>query len=227
MNEQKALFLKGEGDQWSARNREALLARDPKNDAVLQVIAALQMTPKRVLEVGCADGWRLRGVEAQTGAACSGVEPSAEAVAAGLKLSAHHDLKTGTADVLDFADGAFDMVVYGCCLTYCDRKDLFKVAQEGDRVLADGGFIVVYEFCTDIPYRNAYAHKPGAYCYKMRYADLFSWNPIYSVVHHQLVSHHNVVADLASAIPDRMDERIGITVLRKSVADAYPDNPFK
>jgi ubiquinone/menaquinone biosynthesis C-methylase UbiE len=227
MSQQKSLFLQGEADAWFARNKEALSARDPQKDAVLKVISALHLAPKNALEVGCADGWRLRGLEALTGARCSGVEPSAQAVSAGLALAPHHTLKTGTADSLDFPDAAFDLVVYGFCLTYCDPKDLFKVAQEGDRVLADGGMLVIYDFCTDIPYRNVYAHRPGAYCYKMRYADLFSWSPVYSVVHHELVSHQHVVQGKASSVPDSMDERIGITVLRKSVVDAFIDNPFK
>lgn len=218
---QKALFLSDEGNAWFARNKQALAERKVADDAVTQAIAALQLAPKKILEIGCADGWRLRGLEAMTGAQCSGVEPSAEAIAQGKVLAPKHDLKVGTADALDFADGAFDLVIYGFCLTYCDRKDLFKVAMEGDRVLADNGMMLVYDFCTDIAYRNAYSHKAGVYCYKMDYAGLFAWNPLYSVVHKQLVSHGGAV------IPDSMDERIGITVLRKNSVEAYPDNPFK
>lgn len=218
---QKALFLAAEGDAWYERNQQALAKRDAKDDAVTQVMQNLQLQPKHILEVGCADGWRLRGLAAAFGAQCAGVEPSAAAVAAGKKLTPAHDLRVGTAEKLEFADGSFDTLIYGFCLTYCDRKDLFRVAQEGDRVLKDGGHIVVYDFCTDVAYRNAYAHKPGYYCYKMKYAELFTWNPAYSVVHHQLVSHGG------PSIPDSMDERIGITVLRKQLANAWPDNPFK
>ncbi len=219
--QQKKLFLGTEGDAWFSRNKQALSGRKAQDDAVLKTIAALGISPKSALEVGCADGWRLRGLEELTGAACSGVEPSAQAIAEGLKLAPGHVLKVGTADALDFADGSFDLLIYGFCLTYCDRKDLFKVAMEGDRVLKDGGHVLVYDFCTDIAYRNAYSHKPGYYCYKMDYAKLFSWNPVYSVVHHELVSHGGAV------IPESMDERIGITVLRKNSVEAYPDNPFR
>jgi ubiquinone/menaquinone biosynthesis C-methylase UbiE len=220
---QKSLFLREEGDAWFSRNKETITTRSgkPGDDAVLKVISSLNLVPKAALEIGCADGYRLRGLEAMTGAACSGVEPSSDAVAEGLRLSPHHRLKVGTADALDFADEAFDMVIYGFCLMYCDRKDLFKVAMEGDRVLKDGGHVILYDFCTDIPYRNAYSHKPGYYCYKMRYGDLFSWSPLYSVIHHQLLSHPG--ADDIT----HMDDRIGITVLRKNVKDAFPDNPYK
>ena len=216
---QKTLFLEAEGDAWFSRNKQALHMRAVQDDPVLGVIDRLQLGARNVLEVGCADGWRLRELEARTGAACHGIDPSAEAIAQGLKQAPHQGLKIGTAEKLELPDKAVDLLIYGFCLYLCDRGDLFRIAAEGDRVLQEGGHIVVYDFCTDTAYRNAYSHKPGVYCYKMQYADLFSWNPAYSVVHHQLVPHGGVASDV-------MDERVGITVLRKHSAEAYPDNPY-
>lgn len=213
MNVQKNVFLKDEGDAWFERNRVALSTK-AGHDPVLKLIADLKLAPKHILEIGCADGWRLRALEASLGATCSGVEPSAVAVAEGQKAAPHMQLKVGTAEALDFADGAFDMVIYGFCLYLCDRKDLFRIAAEGDRVLADGGVMVVYDFCTETPYLNPYSHQPGCFSYKMDYGAMFAWNPAYKVEHHIL------------AYNDGKDYRVGITVLRKDTATAYGPNPF-
>jgi ubiquinone/menaquinone biosynthesis C-methylase UbiE len=212
MGGQREIFLASEGDAWFARNRQAL--REVRNDPVLQVVEALALAPRAALEIGCADGWRLRALAAKTGAACSGVDPSAEAIAQGLHLAPQAALKVGTAEALPFARDQFDLVIYGFCLYLCDRADLFRIAQEGDRVLAEGGHLIVYDFCTDTPYRNAYSHRPGCYSYKMRYGDLFSWNPAYRTVYHRLVD-----ADAP------MDSRVAVTVLRKDAGAAYPDPP--
>jgi ubiquinone/menaquinone biosynthesis C-methylase UbiE len=42
--------------------------------------------------------------------------------------------KVGTADLLDFNDDKFDIVIFGFYLYLCDRKDLFKIASEANRV---------------------------------------------------------------------------------------------
>ncbi len=212
---QKAIFLNGEGDGWFVRNKDGLAGREAGDDPVLGLLAGMELGGKAILEVGCADGWRLRKLEAM-GAMCSGVDPSAQAIEAGGACAPKQVLKVGTADALAFADQSFDVVIYGFCLYLCDRADLFRIAAEGDRVLREGGLLVIYDFCTDTAYRNPYSHSAGMYSYKMRYGDLFSWNPAYAMVHHELV-HGG----------DAMDERVGITVLRKQLREAYPDNPYR
>ncbi len=59
---QEQVFLDGEGDAWLKRNREKLPV---KNDPVLKTLAACKIRPNKVLEIGCADGWRLRELKAK------------------------------------------------------------------------------------------------------------------------------------------------------------------
>jgi ubiquinone/menaquinone biosynthesis C-methylase UbiE len=209
---QKALFLSGEGDAWFERNKEALAAKD--GDPVVEAVRALPR-PRRLLEIGCSNGWRLNQLQAETGASCSGIDPSIHAIAAGRAAFARLDLQVGTAEALPFPDAQFDLLIYGFCLYLCDRRDLMRIAAEGDRVLAEGGHLIIYDFCTDSAYRNAYSHRLGYYCYKMDYATLFTWNPAYRMVSHRLLSHGGT---------QNMDDRVGVTVLRKSLQEAYPDN---
>lgn len=214
---QKTLFLSGEGDAWYERNKKALEAQG--NDPVVEAVCALPR-PQRLLEIGCSNGWRLHRLHVETGAACSGIDPSAQAIEAGRAAFPGLDLQVGTAEAQPFPDAQFDLVIYGFCLYLCDRRDLMRIAAEGDRVLAEGGHLIIYDFCTDSAYRNAYSHRPGYYCYKMDYAALFTWNPAYRVVSHRLMSHEG-------GAPQGMDDRVGVTVLRKSLDGAYPDNPTR
>ncbi|NBO17914.1 MAG: class I SAM-dependent methyltransferase [Proteobacteria bacterium] len=219
---QKTVFLSEEADAWYGRNREALAKKltDPQDDKVQHVLAKAGLAPQHVLEVGCSNGWRLRQMAERFGCACSGVEPSVTAVAEAKAAAPGMDIRVGAADSLPFADAAFDMLIYGFCLYLCDRSDLFRILAEGDRVLAEGGHVVIYDFNTDTPYRNPYAHLPGLYAYKMDYARLFTANPAYTQVVQVLMGTNG------EEHPD-MDNRLGITILKKDSVAAFPDNPFR
>jgi ubiquinone/menaquinone biosynthesis C-methylase UbiE len=219
---QKTVFSTGEGDAWYERNKEAMHNKNAADDPVLEALRILALSPQTVLEIGCSNGWRLREMQAVlAGAACHGIDPSAQAIAEGQEAAPSLRLQVGTAEKLAFPDEQFNLVVFGFCLYLCDRTDLFRIAAEADRVLAENGYLILYDFCTDTPYRNAYTHRPGYYSYKMHYPSLFTWNPAYTTLYHRIISH---APDKAAA---RQDDRVGITVLRKSYQEAYPDNPYK
>jgi len=215
---QRTLFLAGEGDGWFERNRVALAGVDAAADPVVRALAGLP-PPQRILEIGCADGWRLERLRQSTGAACFGVEPSATAVAEGAERFPSLTLARGTADRLPFADDEFDAVVFGFCLYLCDPSDHFRIAAEADRVLAEGGWMVIYDFLPPRPWRNPYAHREGLYSHKMDYARMFTWHPSYRV--------HEVSRAEAGAQPAAPDDRIAVTVLRKLRREAFPDNPYR
>jgi ubiquinone/menaquinone biosynthesis C-methylase UbiE len=215
---QRQEFIASEGDHWFARNREALRAADPDLDPVLQSLADLPPLG-RVLEIGCADGWRLEHVRRASAAKCFGIDPSASAIAEGNARYPQLSLLQGTADSLPFPASAFDIVVFGFCLYLCDPADHFRIAAEADRVLRDDGWIVVYDFLPPMPWRNPYAHRPGLFSYKMDFARMFSWHPAYRV--------HSVRRAEQRAQPAQPDDRIAVTVLRRSLGEAFPDNPYR
>lgn len=210
MDDQKAVFSRGEGDGYWRRNAETLgkqhaaALAEPATDPILR--ALLPLRPERILEVGAANGWRLDVARRLWQSQGVGIDPSSEAVADGLTRFPEIALHVGTADKLP--DGPFDCVVFGFCLYLCDRADLFRIATEADRVLAPRGCIVVYDFFPPAPYRNAYAHQAGVFSHKMDYSRLWSWNPAYVVWQHEVTSH-------PGKSPDDADERLAVTVLKK------------
>lgn len=222
-NPQREAFRTSEGDAWHARNRAFMenLPERLQRDPVLRAFRALELAPKRVLEIGCANGYRLEALRGLYGAECFGIEPSAAAVDDAKQRFEAVQVQVGTADELPFEDARFDALIFGFCLYLCDRGDLFKIAYQADRVLADGGFLCIYDFAPGIPYRNPYSHLPGLYSYKMDYTRLFLGNPAYTSV------YHSVIPEAGGAPTGDADQRIGVSVLHKNMRAAYPDNPFR
>jgi ubiquinone/menaquinone biosynthesis C-methylase UbiE len=171
---QAQTFLDGEADAWIERNREKM----GRHDRVSETIAEIGLQPTRILEIGCADGWRIERLK-KSFPACSvrGIDPSR----AGPRSTA---VIQGTADDLGaFASAEFDLVIYGFCLYLCDRRDLFRIAAEGDRVLEDGGQIIVHDFAVPaVPFARVYQHHPGILSYHMDYTKLWLAHPWYRQV---------------------------------------------
>jgi ubiquinone/menaquinone biosynthesis C-methylase UbiE len=219
---QKDIFIASEGDGYYQRNRARLASAENTiaADRVLADLAALDVRPLRALEIGCSNEWRLEALRRKYGARCFGVDPSSEAVKEGVAQFPAVHLQVGTADELPFATDAFDLVIFGFCLYLVDRPDLFKTVCEGDRVLQDGGYLVIFDFSPPFPYRNRYKHREGVYSYKMDYSRAFLWNSAYSVLSQSTFTHSG------NAGVSDPDERLSVVILQKNLRQAYPDNPF-
>ena len=222
---QKEAFVSGEGDNFFQRNRYSseVVAEMARTDLLLKAVKELDLKPKKVLEVGCANGWRLNILRQELGCECSGIEPSELAVDSGRQLFPEIQLSVGSAEELPFPDGQFDLVLYGFCLYLCDRKDLFRIASEGNRVLRDGGKIGIVDFDSRFPYKNTYKHSPGLFSYKMQYHQMFLWNPQYSLDYYLSV-HHEFSGSTSGG--DDPDNVISVAVVSKSSDGFSVTDPF-
>jgi SAM-dependent methyltransferase len=163
---QRKFFLAGEGNQWFRRNQQALERLHA--DALAgrdHVLRNLKTPPKRMLEIGCSNGFRLDAARRAWGTAGYGLDPSAAAIEDGQKRFPGIQLNVGTADHIGHLM-TFDCVVYGCCLYLCDRADIPKIVSEGDRVLEPGGTLVVFDFAPAVPATRDYHHLPGLTSFK-------------------------------------------------------------
>jgi ubiquinone/menaquinone biosynthesis C-methylase UbiE len=216
MKTQKEIFKATEGDQWFFRNKESYEHIKNENDVIVQSLKEIGIIPKQVLEIGCSNGTKLNNLNKVFGSECFGIDPSVMAIKKGKKEYPRITLRVGTADLLPFNDNKFDMIIFGFCLYLCDRKDLFKIAFEADRCLSDNGFLVIMDFYPPFPYKNIYKHKEGLYSYKMNYAKLFSWNPVYNEIFNMIFGHSEF------SKRNTPDERVAVTILNKSEEFAYP-----
>lgn len=217
--DQKSLFIKKEADNWYERNKEKFNELTEK-DLVLNYIKGNFKTPKNFLEIGCSDGWRLNELSKMFNCPCFGVEPSRKAIREGKKKYKNIKLLQGTADEIPIENYSFENVIIGFCLYLCDREDLFKIAYEIDRLLSDRGNLLIYDFYSEIPYKNKYTHLEGLFSYKMDYSKLFTCNPNYNLVYKEITSHDGIYKD-------DPNEKIALTVLRKCKENSFVDNPYK
>ena len=139
---QKEAYTDLLGDEWYEANKTDF---GKKPDPVQAIIESSGIRPKTIVEVGCANGWRLRRLWEKYGCEIAGIEPSAKAVKEGNETWANGALFEGTADKLPFRDGSVDLLIYAYCLVWCDPSDLFKIVAEGHRVLANGGGLVIWD----------------------------------------------------------------------------------
>jgi SAM-dependent methyltransferase len=215
---QKETFLESEGDEWYRRHRDAFTAAEESDDRVMAALQACAVRPRRVLEIGCTNGFRLSWIRSRLGADCHGIDPSALAIAEGRARWPELSLQVGTADALSLPDDTFDTIIFGFCLYLCDRSDLFRIASEADRCLQDQGTIIISDFCPPFPYRNRYRSRPGVHSYKMDHSRLFAWNPAYVEVYRRLFGHPE-----AGSGADFLE---AVIVLRKELEQGYPLEPF-
>lgn len=217
--EQKDMFINGEGDAWYSRNSNLDIESRVINDPILKLMDTLGVKPSSVLEVGSAEGWRLNEIYNRHGSACTGFDPSSKAIEAGKKLYPNIKLNVATADEIPHDDDSQDFIIIGFCLYLCDRGELFKIANEIDRVLKDDGYLIILDFYTKTPYKNEYSHKEGVFSYKMNYSNMFTWNPSYQLLIQQVMNH-----DLSGYISNK-DDQISVSCIRKSSEEAYMKTP--
>ena len=207
MTSQKDVFLSSEGDAWFRRNQSAVESRDWSGDPVCRRVAMLGTQRLRVLEIGCGEGSRLSHIRSTMGHEVKGIDPSTAAVEKAAQCGV--EAFAGTADVLPFAAQSFDVLIFGFCLYLCDDADLFRIAAEADRVLADPGWLLIFDFEARAPVYRPYRHRAGLWSRKMDYKSLFLWHPAYTLASCEKL-HHTTLQ-----WTDDADEWVTLACLRK------------
>ena len=213
LTKQKDVFLSSEGDCWHERNAQVLIPEEfNKNDSILNFIAKVApMLPanSNLLEIGCGLGKRLKRINEKFGFQCHGIDPSRKSVEFANLMGVH--ATRGTADRLPYPSSKFNIVIFGFCLYLCDRQDLFAIANEADRVLRSGGWLIIKDFTSEEPKSHNYAHNAKVFTYKMDYRKLFDWNPAYFCYHHEVSSH------LENEFTDIQSESVATSILHKKL----------
>ncbi len=191
-----------------------------ETNPVLFSLKDIQVKPRAILEIGCGAGYRLAVLRGEFGADCYGIDPSTKAIEYGHARYPELVLESGTAKSLPYADNRFDLVIFGFCLYLCDPGDHFRIAWQADRVLQDGGYLVVHDFLAPAPYSNEFVHAAGIRSRKMEWSRMFTWNPAY-----RLISRRYLEA--TAVLSFAPDEQVCIDVLRKDRGVAFPSNPYR
>lgn len=226
-DEQGAIFLASEGDRWFSRNADALADPAlPLHDVPLRMLElATSYRPRRVLEIGCSTGWRLAALRDRYDCAVTGVEPSTSAIEEGKRrYGADFDLRRGLSGALPIPQGeSFDLVIAAFVFHWVSRDALVRSIAEVDRVLDDGGHLVLFDFFPDAPTRRRYHHLSDgqAYTYKQEISRAFLGTELYRHVG-RTTSVHAPSAEFLTLGATDPGLRVVCDVLRRDTS-AYHD----
>jgi SAM-dependent methyltransferase len=181
------------------------------------MIGRIAPTPRRIIEIGASNGYRLAAVASLLGAHCVAIDPSQEAISDGRTRYPQVEFRRGSLEHLPVAAGeTFDLVILHFVLHWIDRSALLGCVAEIDRAVSDGGSLLIGDFLPDSPTRVDYHHLPGRniYTYKQDYAAIFLASHLYAEEGRLLFRHGASVAT-DETIPEQ--ERCAVTTLRKAV----------
>lgn len=175
---QAQFFMDKEGDRWFERNRDRLGQHDAVSEAIEKYVPI--KPTMQVLEIGAANGWRLAKLREKYGCIVTGLDPSHAAAQDAKKHSV--TVWTGTAAAMPLRSNAYDIVIYGFCLYLTDPEDWFRIVMEGDRVLKDGGYLIIHDFRMkgdDETFAVPYKHCEGLFSYHHHFQYFWRAHPWY------------------------------------------------
>ena len=189
-----------DADAWYERNKHKLGDDDPVMEAITGVLDGTGPITK-VFEFGCANGWRLSRIRGRYGSDVWGSEISPKACRDAL-------LDPKVKMNLEPAIGSCDLVIMGFCLYVIQPDSLTYWVHYADKILADGGHIVIWDFLPDHPYSRIFEHNKELRSRKCDHAQLWLAHPAYSLVRRDIYGDG--------------DDRTHVTILRKDMANAFP-----
>lgn len=207
---QDDFFLNDEGDAYFQRNKKKLLNLKKETDLIYSSLVSLGLKPNSVLEIGCANGFRLNWLYEKFKCYCMGIEPSSNAIEDGRKKYPNVIFEKATFDILGNISTKFDVIILGFFVYLVPREKLFKLAYLVDSHLENGGYVISLDFFSKTPIVNNYTHRDGISSFKFDLSQMFLWNPQYVEVFRH-VKNHNL-----TEFSGDQNESIAVTILRKN-----------
>lgn len=220
---QDKIFELSEADNWFLRNKETIINRKIENDLISDLIDKIsdKQNIKSVIELGSSNGYRLNflknillncnklvGVDASKAAVNDGISRY------GLKML-HSPL-----DMFEF-DEKSDLVIVNFVYHWIDRKNIFKVISNTDKLVNDGGYLIIGDFLPDFPQKKKYHHLPNesVYTYKIDYSNIFQSLNTYKEIHRTIFNHDHFIPGSIEFVDS--NERGFCSVLRKDLYGYY------
>ena len=218
---QDEVFSALEGDNYFARNKMALEGFDPEQDLPLRLMNLYGLRPRSAVEIGAANGCRLAAIAERYGARVIGVDPSANAIENGRKRFPQVEFVQATAAKVPL-ENVFDLVIVNFVLHWIDRSTLMRSVAEIDRLVADGGFLLLGDFAPDKLVRVPYHHlaQNQVYTYKQDYSAVFVASGLYHIVATLKSSHGS--STLSAAVSE--NERTSVWLLQKQLQEHYAES---
>ena len=190
--------FKKEYENYYRRNSEKQYL--PENDRILRVAEQLvkmtDCTGFNWCEIGCSDARRFKYLK-NYGFSVSGVEPGELAANTAIK----HGEKVQIADATSFRfDCQFDVLHLGFFLYLCPPSEYFSIAQNVDKHLKEGGFLIIEDFDKKFFEVKQYSHDVSLSMFKTDFSTLFAWHPSYKIIHKNTFAKNIQDEDLHESI---------------------------
>ena len=222
---QDTTFLDHEGNQWFNRNRIAIDQKVDQFDLPTYLIDLIQSQTEidSIAELGCSNGWRLKKLQERfPNALLSGVDASLAAIEDGQKKYPNLDLYQGLlADIP--LQKTYDIVIVHFVLCWVDRAALAISIAEIDRLVKQGGMLIIGDFYPDFPQRRHYHHLPeqDIFTYKQNYPAIFESFGTYQEIA-KFTGNHDVEKDWTIQVCDSSN-RFACSILHKSLVSYYQE----
>jgi SAM-dependent methyltransferase len=218
LDSQDEVFIAFEGDNWFERNQTALGRFDPQSDLVIRLMELYRLHPQSVVEIGAANGYRLAAIAERFGAKVVGIEPSLKARTDGKRRFPQVEFVEGTASTIPL-EKCFDVAIVNFVFHWIDRHTLLRSISEIDRIVADGGFLIIGDFYPANRTKVRYHHlfEQTIYTYKQNYSAVFAASGVYQSL--SFVSGHHSSKMLDAEVPE--GHAVGAWLMRKQLRDLY------
>lgn len=219
MKNQGQIFYRSEGDRWFTRNKEAIQSKT-EADMHISMMSSYGISPRRVMEIGAANGYRLDAIHRKFGSDVWAVEPSRKAIADGRRRFPRISFVRALSHEVPLRM-TFDCIIIHFVFHWVDRSNLLRSVSEIDRLLGDKGFLFVGDFYPSNFLRVRYHHLPekDVYTYKQNYSSIFLASGIYRCVAGLTMDHSS---HLMRPITHE-NERAAIWLLQKDLTGVYAD----
>jgi ubiquinone/menaquinone biosynthesis C-methylase UbiE len=174
----------------------------------------------RIVDVGASNGWRAALISDAVGGTAVAVDPSREALADGRTRYPRVRFCEGVASDLPLERECADLVIVSFVLHWLARPRLMAAFSEIDRILVDGGYLLLGDFLPEMPTRVAYHHRRDCdiWTYKQDYARAFVASGLYTETQRVIIDHRTGAVATAAVAPH---DRCAISVLRKNLEGQY------
>lgn len=224
-NEQEKIFEQGEGDNWFKRNKDYI--RKSQDDWIEKAIEKLDLKENAsIIECGCSSGHRLaRLKKILPNSRVVGFDISKEAICYGKKEYSEIELYQHKISE-EFDIGQYDVVICNFVLHWVDRQDLSRVISNIDKLVANGGVLLIGDFLPDYNHKNKYKHLENeeVYTYKQNYASIFESLGIYKTIGVYISDHTKLKCMEEKIIFSDSDNRVSLSILKKDIFNFYKEN---
>ncbi len=183
---QDEIYQSFEGDNFFSRRISSNIPNEErvKSDLVLKLMKRNELAPGKVAEIGACNGFRLGKISREHACECVAFEPSEKAISNGKKKYPEVIFKGNIAAKLDAPDACFDIVIVYFVLHWVDRKTLLRSIAEIDRILMDGGYLILGDFNVPFAQKRKYHHikEKDVWTYKQNYWDIFLETNLYELI---------------------------------------------